>query len=178
MAIHPGAGNAIKRWMPERFATVAAGIAKRTGARVVVLSGPGEEALGAPMLRALPAGKKLDLRGKLDLPQMAALLERAKLFIGNDGGPAHVAAAAGTPSLIVFSGTSVAAEWAPRGARVLIVRMRLDSDCLSSSSPITICRYHNRRTSTRNNAATSPMRALSRVVCSFRYSVWRSIVGF
>ena len=121
VAIHPGAGNAVKRWMPERFAWVARELVRRTGARVAVLGGPGEDGLGEPIVRALPRAKVLDLRGRLRLPEMAALLANCSLFIGNDGGAGHVAAAAGAPALIVFSGTSIAAEWAPRGANVRVI---------------------------------------------------------
>jgi heptosyltransferase-2 len=118
VAVHPGAGNAVKRWMPERFAWVARELARKAGARIAVLGGPGEEDLGGPIVRALPRNRVLDLRGRLRLPEMAAVLANCRLFIGNDGGAGHVAAAVGTPALIVFSGTSTGAEWAPRGPHV------------------------------------------------------------
>ena len=121
VAIHPGAGNTVKRWMPERFAWVARELARRAGVRVAVLGGPGEEALGEPIVRALPRARVLDLRGRLRLPEMAAVLANCSLFIGNDGGAGHVAAATGAPALIVFSGTSTAAEWAPRGTNVRVI---------------------------------------------------------
>src|SRR5678809_408733 len=61
VALHVGAGNVIKRWMPERWAWVVRELARRTRLRVAVLSGPGEEAaLGEPVVKALPRAACLD----------------------------------------------------------------------------------------------------------------------
>lgn len=136
VAFHPGAGNAIKRWMPERFARVAEALARRYGARVVLLGGPGESGLGAGIASAVPRQSLVDLRGRLSLPEMAGVFKRCSLFIGNDGGPAHVAGAVGTPSLVVFSGTSLAADWAPRGPRVRVIEKAVPcKPCYSTTCP-------------------------------------------
>ncbi len=136
VVVHTGAGNAIKRWMPERFAWVGRELARRARVTVAVLSGPGEEAGGEPLARALPAVSLLDLRGRLKLPEMAALIKRAALFIGNDGGAAHVAAAVGAPTLIVFSGTNLAAQWAPRGRHVRVIEQWVPcKPCHSTTCP-------------------------------------------
>jgi len=136
VAFHPGAGNAIKRWMPERFAEVARELVRRSAIRLVLLGGPGESALGEGIARAAGRRALIDLRGKLSLARMAGVLERCNLFIGNDGGPAHVAGAVGTPSLVVFSGTSIAADWAPRGKRVRIIEKTVPcKPCYSTTCP-------------------------------------------
>jgi len=136
VAVHVGAGNPVKRWMPERFAWVARELATRTRLRVAVLSGPGEEALGEPVVRALPRAARLDLRGRLGLFELGAVIKGARLFLGNDGGAGHVAAAVGTPSAIVFSGTNEAAEWAPRGGHVRIVEGRVPcKPCARTTCP-------------------------------------------
>ncbi len=121
VAFHPGAGNPVKRWMPGRFAWVARELARRARVKIAVLAGPGEEELAEPIAEAVPPGSLLDLRGKLSVTEMAAVMKRTLLVVGNDGGPAHVAAAVGAPVLVVFSGTSVAAEWAPRGRHVRVI---------------------------------------------------------
>jgi len=136
VAFHPGAGNAIKRWMPERFSAVAQELVQRSGVQVVLLGGPGERELGSSIASAVGRKNLVDLRGKLSLSEMAGVLSRCRLFVGNDGGPAHVAGAVGTPSLIVFSGTSVAADWAPRGKRVQIIEKWVPcKPCYSTTCP-------------------------------------------
>ena len=80
----------------------------------VVFAGPGaaERAMAAPVLDALPDA--IDLCGRLSLPEAAACLQRCALFVGNDSGLMHLAAAAGTPTLGLF-GPSRADEYAPAG---------------------------------------------------------------
>jgi heptosyltransferase-3 len=107
-----------KVWPPERFVALYRRLAEGPlpGGRVAVLAGPGaqERALAAPVLAALP--EAIDLAGRLSLPEAAACLARAALFVGNDSGLMHLAAAAGAPTLGVF-GPTPAAEYAPAGRR-------------------------------------------------------------
>lgn len=90
------------------------------GARIAVLAGSGgaEHAAAAPVLAALPGA--LDLIGNLDVPATAAVLRRAALYIGNDSGPMHLAAAAGAPVVGVFGPTD-AREYSPAGPRAVAV---------------------------------------------------------
>jgi ADP-heptose:LPS heptosyltransferase len=69
------------------------------------------------VLAALPDA--IDLVGRLSLPEVAACLRRCRLFIGNDSGLMHIAAAAGTPTLGLF-GRSRADEYAPAGPRTAV----------------------------------------------------------
>jgi ADP-heptose:LPS heptosyltransferase len=91
------------------------------GARVAVLAGPGpqERALAAPVLAALPDA--IDLCGTLTLPEAAACLARCALFVGNDSGLMHLAAASGTPTLGLF-GPTPAEEYAPAGRCCAVAR--------------------------------------------------------
>jgi ADP-heptose:LPS heptosyltransferase len=103
VAIHPGTSDfgRTKRWPPERFATLASRIAAAHGLRAVVTWGPGERALAEEIVRssgtsailALETGSILDL---------AELLRRARLFVGCDTGPLHLASAVGVPSVALF----------------------------------------------------------------------------
>ena len=70
--------------------------------------------MAAPLLQALPDA--IDLVGWLSVPEAAACLARAALFVGNDSGLMHLAAAAGAPTLGLFGPTD-AAEYAPSGRR-------------------------------------------------------------
>jgi ADP-heptose:LPS heptosyltransferase len=86
------------------------------GARAAIFAGPGEQerAMAAPLLAALPSA--IDLRGRLTLAEAAACLARAVLYVGNDSGLMHLAAAAGVPTVGLFGPTPVA-EYAPAGRR-------------------------------------------------------------
>jgi heptosyltransferase-3 len=111
VAIAPGSGSARKNWPLERFAALADRLAVR-GAAVAWIAGPAEQ--GAWMPREWPAWRELPL------PVLASRLARCSLYVGNDSGVSHLAAAAGCASIVLF-GTTDPAAWAPRGARVSIV---------------------------------------------------------
>jgi ADP-heptose:LPS heptosyltransferase len=73
-----------------------------------------------PLLRAIPRERRIDLVGRIDLLTAAACLARARLFVGNDSGLMHMAAAMGTPTLGLFgpSKTALYAPWGPHAAFV------------------------------------------------------------
>ncbi|HET9019712.1 MAG TPA: glycosyltransferase family 9 protein [Acetobacteraceae bacterium] len=116
LALGPTANWTGKVWPPERFVALARGLlaGPLAGARIAVLAGPGaeERALAAPVLAQFP--EAIDLVGTLSLPEAAAVLGRAALFVGNDSGLMHLAAAAGAPTLGLF-GPTPEAEYAPAG---------------------------------------------------------------
>jgi heptosyltransferase-3 len=89
VVIHPGAIMETKRWDALRFAQVARGLAAR-GLTIVVTSGPGEEAFAGRVARELQG--TVILLG-LTIPELAELIRGAKLYVGNDSGPMHLAAA-------------------------------------------------------------------------------------
>jgi ADP-heptose:LPS heptosyltransferase len=120
IGLGPTANWSGKIWPPERFVALFHALAARVpGARPAVFAGPGaaERALAAPVLAALPGA--VDLVGALTLPEAAACLQRCRLFIGNDSGLMHIAAAAGAPTLGLF-GRSRADEYAPAGPHTAI----------------------------------------------------------
>jgi ADP-heptose:LPS heptosyltransferase len=80
-----------------------------------------ERAQAEPLLNAIPAARLIDLVGNLDLPTAGAVLRRAALFIGNDTGLMHIAAAAGAPTLGLF-GPSPIEQYAAWGERTAVVR--------------------------------------------------------
>lgn len=129
LALGPTANWSGKIWPWERFEALARRLTAPDGllpgARIVVLGGPGEteRAIAAPLLEALRnhPGGVTGLLGQLSLPEAAAVLRRAALFVGNDSGLMHLSAAAGTPTLGLF-GPTPADEYAPAGraARAVI----------------------------------------------------------
>jgi ADP-heptose:LPS heptosyltransferase len=123
VALSPTANWLGKVWPPERFVALYQALVDGplTGARPVVLAGPGpqERELAAPVLAALPDA--VDLCGTLSLPEAAAVLMRCELFIGNDSGLMHLAASAGTPTLGLF-GPTPADLYGPAGPKSVAVR--------------------------------------------------------
>lgn len=108
--IQPGGASATGRWALDHFASVAAWLAAEYKLVPVVVLGPRERHWTGEVRRlfTLPA-VVLD---NLDLRQLIALVSRARLFLGNDSGPTHVAAAAGCPVVDIFGSTS-AVHWRP-----------------------------------------------------------------
>jgi predicted lipopolysaccharide heptosyltransferase III len=106
--IHPAAAFETKRWATENFARVAEFVAER-GLAPVAIAAPNELGLIDTLLNESSVHV---LSLELSLPEVTALAARSRLFIGNDSGIAHIAAAVGTPSVVVF-GSSNVAHWRP-----------------------------------------------------------------
>ena len=110
-ALHPGSGSGTKNWPMERFVALGLHLA-RSGLRVVWILGPAES--GA----ALPEDART--WESLPLDRLAARLERSVIYVGNDSGVSHLAAATGCPTVALF-GESDARVWAPRGRSVRVI---------------------------------------------------------
>lgn len=136
LAIGPAANWRAKTWRAERFAELARRLTSASGllagARVAVMAAAHEGEQAAPLLAAIPAERRLDLVGRTDLLTAAAALRRAALYVGNDTGLTHVAAAVGTPTLALF-GPSPAERFAPWGSRAAVVQTPLTPAQLMSS---------------------------------------------
>jgi len=107
--IHPSAALETKRWAVENFARVAEELSAR-GLTPVALAGPNDAELLRLLVRESSA--PIVLLNNLSLPEVTALSSRARLFVGNDNGIAHIAAAAGTRCVIIF-GSSNIMHWRP-----------------------------------------------------------------
>jgi ADP-heptose:LPS heptosyltransferase len=114
-----------KRWPPERYGELARALASQ-GLAVGVIGGPGEADIGRSIALAAPGVK--NLVGRTDFAQIAGLGARAALAVGNDTGPSHVIAAAGAPTVVLFSAESDPALCAPRGRCVQVVQVERLSD--------------------------------------------------
>jgi heptosyltransferase-3 len=120
LVLHPGSGGRDKCWPPERFAALAGRFLKHDW-RVLIIEGPADEEVASQVMQLLPAGRAQRVSG-LALPQLAALLARATLFVGNDSGVTHLSGLVGAPTLALFGPTDPAI-WAPRGPRVRMVEV-------------------------------------------------------
>lgn len=125
LAIGPAANWRGKQWRAERFAELArrliAAEGPLPGARVAVLAAEHERPQAEPLLEAMPPRRVFDLIGRVDLLTAAAILRRSVLFIGNDTGLMHIAAASGVPTLGLF-GPSPIDQYAPWGKCTATVR--------------------------------------------------------
>jgi ADP-heptose:LPS heptosyltransferase len=122
IAMFPAGTFAHKRWPAERFAQVAGRILA-AGAAVVFVGSEADRAIVRETVAGLPSGSGVfDLTGRTSLAELAAVLGRCAGFVGNDGGPAHLAAAAGVPCVTIMSGVHCAGMWDPTGAAHVAVR--------------------------------------------------------
>jgi heptosyltransferase-3 len=108
--LRPGAALANKCWPVENFAEIARWLREEHGLVPVFNLGPGDEEIAPAVEQYLaPLGV---VTSSLDLRRLTALLAGASLFVGNDTGPTHMAAALGKPCVVVF-GASYSATWRP-----------------------------------------------------------------
>jgi heptosyltransferase-2 len=119
--VHPGAAWETKRWLPERFAELCRRL-KAEGLTPVLIGGPGDAALGAEIARSSGA---VNLVGKTDLEELKSLMGRLSLFVTNDSGPMHLAAAAGVPVVAIFGATTRELGFFPYGSGHLVVEAPL-----------------------------------------------------
>ncbi|MDX6768138.1 MAG: glycosyltransferase family 9 protein [Elusimicrobiota bacterium] len=119
--VHPGAAWATKRWLPERYAALCAAL-RGEGLVPVLVGGPADAALAKGIAEA---GGAADLTGKTDLADLKALMGRLSLFVTNDSGPMHLAAAAGVPVVAVFGATTRELGFFPYGPGHRVVEAEL-----------------------------------------------------
>ena len=137
--INPGGGWPTKLWNAEGFAKIADRLWEAYRWRSVVTYGPGEEALAQAVVAASQSGavEMLDTT----LKQFFALAQKAKLFLGGDTGPLHLAAAAGTPIVGIYGPTPARRNGPFAKDDVIVERFDLDCrvDCFRRSCSHTSC---------------------------------------
>ncbi len=115
VAMHPGChhANVARRWEPERFASVADQLYQEFGGQLLLLGGPEEEPLRKQVLQAMKSSMpRQSLSGTESQMLTSAILKQSDLFIGNDSGLMHAAAAVDTPTIGIFGPTNPRA-WGP-----------------------------------------------------------------
>jgi ADP-heptose:LPS heptosyltransferase len=113
VVVHPGASVPARAWAPERNAAFVDALVA-SGRRIVVTGGPDERAL-TRLVAGEPRQDVIDLGGRTDLAGLAAVLARADAVVVGNTGPAHLAAAVGTPVVSLFAPVVPAARWRPWG---------------------------------------------------------------
>jgi ADP-heptose:LPS heptosyltransferase len=126
VGVGPGSKMAAKRWPPERFSQVGAQLVAQHEVWPVVFGGPSDRALGDTLLGDW--GRGYNAAGALSLRPAAAALKRCRLYLGNDTGTMHLAAAVGVPCAAIFSAREIPGRWYPNGEGHRVFRSPIDCE--------------------------------------------------
>jgi heptosyltransferase II len=125
IGVNPGAFYGVaKRWIPDRYAAVAEGLAKRFDAKIVLFGSSSD----LPVAKEVSAGMTrppVILAGRTTLGQLMGLLRECRLLITNDSGPMHLAAALNVPQLAIFGSTSEIAT-GPLSDQAVVIKHPVD----------------------------------------------------
>ncbi len=135
IAIHPGSPIPIKRWMPERYAELADWLIAQKRAEILFV-GVKDEIPIITEIRALMRAESNNIAGKTTLTQLASILLKCNVFIGNDSGPMHLAAAVDTQTIGLY-GPGDPTRFGPVGPKCQTIRQKLDCP----PCPETTCRF-------------------------------------
>jgi len=123
LGIHPGGGWLYKLWDAERFAALGDGISEKYGAKVLVFAGPDEASLQDQVMDSMRSSP-ISVKG-IGLRETAALIQKCDLYIGNDTGPMHMAAAVGTQVVAIFGPTD-AGRSGPYGHEHVVIAEEIE----------------------------------------------------
>lgn len=118
-----------RRWGRQNYVELAKRIISRHGLKVALIGTAEDRRVGDEIAEAVGTREAKNLAGKTSIREAAAVLSRAKLFVGNDSGPAHLAAAVGT-ALVILSGADDPRATSPLATRKKLVRLE-DLECIS-----------------------------------------------
>ncbi|MFH0839004.1 MAG: glycosyltransferase family 9 protein [Candidatus Omnitrophota bacterium] len=136
IGIHPSASNPSRRWMPERFAKLADVLAKDFNAKIIIISGQNDIEVGRTVAHLMQHKPVLAL-GTLSLRELICLIKKMNVLVSNISGPAHIAAAIGTPVVTLFGQNEKGLRpqrWKPIGEKCIYIHK--DVGCA-------VCLAHN-----------------------------------
>ena len=120
--VHPGSGGEKKNWPAEKFGEICRWLMDSTS--LLVIQGEADEEAGRQLVKIL-AGREFRWAKGLKLVELAAVLQRSAVYVGNDSGITHLAVAVGAPTVAIF-GPNSSSLWHPVGERVRVVSMGTD----------------------------------------------------
>lgn len=120
VAVHPGSGSPHKNWPAENFRQICQTLIHRHQARIALISGPAEIDIEGLIVSGLPP-EAVEVIRQPDVLALAAQLRQCQLYLGNDSGISHLAAATGIPTVALF-GPSNPQVWRPLGPRVRVLQ--------------------------------------------------------
>ena len=135
IGLAPGAAyGPAKQWFPERFAALADRFSRGWGARLLIFGSQGDRGTASQLIQNAHS-EAADFTGQTTLGQAIGLMARCRLFVTNDSGLMHVAAALGVPVVAIFGSTDPA-RTAPLGKNCRVVRKPLPcAPCLKTHCP-------------------------------------------
>lgn len=136
VGLNPGAyyGGA-KRWLSDRYAGVADALARKYAARIIIFGAPGERRIAEEIAQRMETTPVI-LAGQTTLGQLMGLIRECRLFITNDSGPMHLAAALDVPQLAIFGSTSEIAT-GPLSSQAEVIKHPVDCNpCFLRECPI------------------------------------------
>jgi ADP-heptose:LPS heptosyltransferase/GT2 family glycosyltransferase len=126
VAVHPGAGNITKQWPVEYFSALIDLLIEDDDVNILLIGGPDEQETAEKLLQSVQWQDRLgSLAGQTSLTELPRVLAACALYIGNDSGPKHIAAALGVPTVGIHSGVVDAIEWGPMGRRAVALRRNM-----------------------------------------------------
>jgi len=126
IGVGPGGKMPAKRWPVERFDDVIGALIRERDVWPVVFGGPADRALGTALVNVW--GRGYVAAGSLDVRAAAEALSRCLLYVGNDTGTMHLAAAVGTRCVAVFSGRDFPGKWEPYGPGHRVLRAPVECE--------------------------------------------------
>jgi heptosyltransferase-2 len=133
IGIHPGGGWPYKLWPTKRFAALGDLLSQKYDARVLVFAGPDEASLQDEVVNSMKSSPILVK--DVGLREMAALIQRCYLYVGNDTGPMHIAAAVGTRVVAIFGPTDASRSGPYGNGHIVIARTVGCNPCHPGSRP-------------------------------------------
>ncbi|MFH1753365.1 MAG: glycosyltransferase family 9 protein [Candidatus Omnitrophota bacterium] len=124
VVMSPSAKSLIKRWKKEGFATLADRLARELGFSIIMIGDKSDAGLISDIIGRMES-KPLNFAGLTNIPQLAYLLQNARLIITNDSAPMHVGCAAGADVLAIFGPTDPR-KYGPLGSNDRIIRRELE----------------------------------------------------
>jgi ADP-heptose:LPS heptosyltransferase len=135
IAINPGASIEGKRWKDERYIDLIRLLVEREKYRIILLGGGEDTSFAQRLVSEISSSAILDLTHKLSVKETAAVIQLSDVFVGVDSMGGHLAAAVGTPGVILFSGFNDYVRWRPLSDRIRLLYREMDCrPCFSAPS--------------------------------------------
>jgi ADP-heptose:LPS heptosyltransferase/GT2 family glycosyltransferase len=126
VCVHPGVGSTIRRWPAPSYAALVDLMIERTGVSVLLIGAADEAPVVAEVLeKTVNKGSVVAVAGIVPLHELKTLMRACILFIGNNSGPKHIAAALGLPTIGVHSGNVDPLEWGPVGENAVTIHRKM-----------------------------------------------------
>lgn len=126
VAVHPGAGNITKQWPEAHFSALIDLLIERNNVNILLVGGPDEVEVALSLQANVQHSDAVfSMAGKTSLSDLPRLLKNCVLYIGNDSGPKHIAAAVGIPTIGIHSGVVDPVEWGPIGPNAVALRRNM-----------------------------------------------------